>query len=74
MPIARISGHGLAVITFVVALLWGFVIGERRMERRATVERARVMREIERFQREQQVEPVSLPSRFRVRPVRPTAG
>ena len=74
MPIARITGQGLAAIAFAVALLWVCVIGEQRMEARAFVERARVLRDIERLQRQQRLEPVSLPSPFRARPARVSAG
>lgn len=62
MSIARITGPGLAAISISVALLWGSVIGERVMMRRALTERAEVMREIQRLQRRQRSEPASLPS------------
>ena len=62
MPIARITGPGLAAIAIAVALLWGCVIGERVMVRRALAERARILRDIQLLQRRQRAEPVSLPS------------
>jgi hypothetical protein len=62
MAIAKITGPGLAAIGISVALLWGSVIGERVMVRRALAERAQVVREIERLQRRQRSEPASLPS------------
>ena len=74
MPIARITGSGLAAIGVSVALLWGCVIGERAMVRRALTERAQVMRDIERLQRRQRTEPVSLPSPRTPHRVRVTAG
>ena len=74
MPIAKITGQGLMAIAFAVALLWGCVIGERRIERRATVERVRVLRDIERLQREQRLVPVAAPLPLRPRPARVSAG
>ncbi|MBZ5617351.1 MAG: hypothetical protein LAQ69_01270 [Acidobacteriia bacterium] len=61
MPIAKITGQGLAAIGVLVALLWGCVIGERAMVRRALAERTQVMRGMEMLQRRRS-EPVSLPS------------
>lgn len=74
MPIAKISGLGLAAIGFSVGLLWGCVIGERVMVQRAFVERARVMQDVERLHRRQRQEPVSVPALHRPHPVRVTAG
>ena len=74
VPIAKITGQGLAVIGFSVALLWGCVIGERAMVRQAYTERARVLRDIERWQRRQQRQPVSVPVPQAPRPIRITAG
>jgi hypothetical protein len=51
MPIAKITGQGLAAIALSVALLWSCVIGERVMVRRASAERALVMRDLQRMQR-----------------------
>jgi hypothetical protein len=62
MSIAKITGPGLAAIAVSVALLWGSVIGERVMVRRALTERAQVLREIERLKHRQHSEPASLPS------------
>jgi hypothetical protein len=74
MAIAKITGPGLAAIGVSVALLWGSVIGERAMVRRAVTQRVQVLREIERLQRLQRSEPVSLPSPHTPHPVRVTAG
>ncbi len=63
MPIAKITGPGLAGIAISVALLWGCVIGERIMTNRACTERGRVMRDVERLRR-QQAEPVSAPRKW----------
>jgi hypothetical protein len=74
MAIAKITGPGLAAIGVSVALLWGSVIVERVMVRRAVTERAQVLREIERLQRRQRSEPASLPSPRTRHGIRITAG
>ena len=74
MPIAKITGPGLAAIAVSVALLWGCVIGQRVMVHRAYTERARVLRDVERLQRLLRPQPVSIPSPKSPRPVRVTAG
>lgn len=74
MPLVKITRQGLTAIGFAVALLWGCVIGERRIEERANVERVRVLRDIERLQRQQRVQPASSPSLLRPRPARVVAG
>jgi histidinol-phosphate/aromatic aminotransferase/cobyric acid decarboxylase-like protein len=50
MPIAKITGQGLSAIALSVALLWGFCAEERLLVRRASEERARVLRELKRLQ------------------------
>jgi len=72
MPIAKITGPGLAGIGISVALLWSCVLGEHMMVERAFTERARVIQEVERLRRHQ-AEPVSVPSLQRSR-VHVTAG
>ncbi len=61
MPIAKITGQGLAAIACSVALLWWFLLAERSMVREAFQERARVMREVQRLQKLQRPIPVSVP-------------
>ncbi len=61
MPIAKITGQGLAAIGFSVALLWGCVLGEQAMIRKAYQERSRVMLEVERLQHRRRPIPVSTP-------------
>jgi hypothetical protein len=68
MPIARITGQGLAAIALSVALLWACFIGERLMVRDANTQCAQVMRELrqmqrnaERGQRDRRAQPVSTP-------------
>jgi hypothetical protein len=73
MPIARITGQGLVAIGFSVALLWGCVVGERVMVRRAYAERMQVMRDVQLLQRHIRPEPVSVPT-FKVHHPRPVAG
>jgi len=73
MPIARITGQGLAAIACAVALLWGSFIGERIMVQRAAAARVTVMRDLERMQRTRRSQPVSVPV-HKPRPVRVTAG
>ncbi len=74
MPIAKITGQGLAAMGFSVALLWGCVIGERALERQAWSERTQVLRDIRRWQRLRQQEPVSAPIPASPRKLSVTAG
>ena len=73
MPIATITGQGLAAIACAVALLWGSFLGERIIVQRAAAERIVVMRNLLRMQRTRRSEPVSAPVHM-PRPVRVTAG
>ena len=62
MPIAKITGQGLAAIALSVALLWACFIGERLMVKEATACRAQVMRDLHRLQQQRRgTEPVSAP-------------
>ena len=60
MPIARITGQGLAAIAFSVALLWACFIGERVMVHQALAQRTQLMRELHQMQRESQHHPAGL--------------
>ena len=62
MPIAKITGQGLAAIACSVALLWGCIIGENLERRSAYQERDRVVREVRLLQRQPRSVPVSDPS------------
>ena len=73
MPIARITGQGLAVIALCVAALWAIVIAQRVASNKAATERARVMQEIRSLKR-RQPERVSTPAPFRRIPQRLMAG
>ena len=46
MPIAKITGQGLAAMALSVALLWACFITERLTMQRASVEQARILLEI----------------------------
>ncbi len=64
MPIAKITGQGLAAIGGSVALLWVCVIGEQVQRRDALHERERVVREVRLLQHPHRSVPVSTPSPF----------
>ena len=74
MPIAKITGQGLIAIALSVAFLWTCLIGERVVSKRAHLERARLMQEIEVFQQRQRIQPVSAPARINPIRIRMTAG
>jgi hypothetical protein len=73
MPIAKITGPGLAAIGISVAMLWGCVISEGMMVDRAFTERARVMHDVQLLQRGRSPEQVSSPLQKPHR-LRTTAG
>jgi hypothetical protein len=75
MAIARLSGAGLTTIALAVALLWGCLITERMIVRRANAEMSRTLRDV-RLMRFRRVitHPVSVPARRVPRPVRPALG
>jgi hypothetical protein len=74
MPIAKITGQGLAAIALSVALLWGVFVGERLTVRQAQAQQARVMRELQQLQRYHRTEPVSAPTPRLPGPERITVG
>jgi hypothetical protein len=63
VPIVKITGQGIAAIALSVALLWACWIVTTITMHRSLVERARVLHDLERLQRKQQPQPVSLPRR-----------
>ena len=76
MPIVSITRQGLAAIALAVALLWGSLVGERIVVRRAVAERTQLMLDIRQMQRgrnRQQPERVSTPVPI-PHPVRITVG
>jgi hypothetical protein len=74
MPIARITGQGLAAIALCVALLWACFIGERLMVQHALAQRAQLMRELHQMRRDHRAEPVSAPARRSPHPTPVTVG
>jgi hypothetical protein len=74
MPIARITGQGLAAISLSVALLWACFIGERLVVRQTLARRSQVMRELHQMQRDHRTEPVSAPVPRGPHPTRVTVG
>jgi len=74
MPIARITGQGLIAIAFSVALLWGSVLGERALMRRALAERTQVMRMVQSPHPRLRPEPVCDPTPSPSHSLRLTAG
>jgi hypothetical protein len=73
MALGKISGHGLAAIALSVSLLWACWIATQVTIHRATVTRARVLRDIHRMQQRRQPAPASLPFQI-VRPLANVAG
>ena len=63
MPIAKITGQGLAAIALSVALLWACLIGERLLVSQTLAQRAQLMRELHQMQRDRGTQPVSTPVR-----------
>lgn len=61
MPIARITGQGLAAIALAVALLWACLLVERLMMKQSFAQRAQVMRELRRLQLQHSTQPASTP-------------
>lgn len=74
MAIAKITGPGLTAIAASVVILWGCVVFEHAMVRRAVTDRIRIVREIQQLQQHHQPEPVSLPGMRGSRIPRVTAG
>ena len=76
MPIAKITGQGLAAIACSVALLWGCIVSEKVTVRQAHREYARVMRDLQQMQRDRRMQPVSAPTPAPQdsRPARVTVG
>jgi len=50
MPIAKITGQGLAAIAVSVVLLWACLIGEQLILNRSYARRAQVMQDLRRMQ------------------------
>ena len=75
MPIAKITGQGLAAIALSVALLWACFIAERVTVRNARVQQAQVMRDLQQLQRQRRgTEPAFSPLPRVPRPERVYVG
>jgi len=74
MPIAKITGQGLAAIALSVCVLWSCVLVEQFRHRSAVSERARVVREVRQMQRQHRSDPASAPSPFTRKRLHITAG
>jgi len=61
MPIAKITGQGLAAMALSVALLWTCLVSERVILNRSYAERAQVMRELRQLQMTHRTVPASTP-------------
>jgi len=61
MPVAKITGHGLASIAILVALLWSCVIGERVFFGRANADLLQTVRAMRELRLKNRREPVASP-------------
>lgn len=61
MPIAKITGQGLAAIALSVALLWACFVGERLILNRTYAQRAQVIRQLRQMQNDHRAQPASTP-------------
>jgi hypothetical protein len=62
MPIAKITGQGLAAIALSVALLWGCLISEQVMLNHSYERRAEVMRQLRQLKLLNRTQPASTPA------------
>lgn len=74
MAIAKITRQGLAVIASLVVLLWGCVIGEQVVIRRANQVAYRALRDMEMLRMKRKPQPVSVPAPRIPHPARPALG
>ncbi|HUK19576.1 MAG TPA: hypothetical protein VLW65_24310 [Bryobacteraceae bacterium] len=74
MPVVKITGQGLSAIALSVALLWGLLIGERSVARRANAGRAQALEELHRLRRRVAPQPVSVPMPHLTPGARPALG
>lgn len=70
MAMTRITGHGLATIGILVAILWGCLFAERSIIRKAQVQQYRALRDIRTMQLRKGLQPASTP----VKPIAPSRG
>ena len=74
MTVGKITFQGLAGMAVAVALLWGCLISERLIVRRATNEQSGALRETHRLRQRLQSQPASTPIPPFRRPARVTVG
>lgn len=72
MAVAKITGEGLSAIAVLVVLLWGCLVGEHLIVRRANLEVRRVLHQVRLLRMKRQVVPVSAPRHML--PPRPSLG
>jgi hypothetical protein len=66
--VAKITGQGLSAIAILVALLWGCLVGEQVIVRRANQEARQALRQVRLLRMKQQLEPASAPRFLAPRP------
>ena len=74
MAIVQISGHGLKAIAVAVLLLWGCIIAEKLMLRKANIEVRSALRDLKSMRIRKGSQRVSVPAPKVNRPTRPTLG
>lgn len=74
MAIAKITRQGLAVIATLVVLLWGCVIGEQVLIRKANQEAYQTLRDLQLLRMRLKPQPVSAPAPRIPHPERPFLG
>ena len=72
MVLAKITGAGLTSIAVLVTILWGCILGEHLILRRANREYSQAMTQIRLLRSKKRAEPASLPAPRRH--VRPAVG
>jgi hypothetical protein len=61
VQVSKITGQGLSAIALSVALLWFFVIAERRLTLRTVLRQAQVIEQIRQLRRHVQPQPAGNP-------------
>ena len=74
MPVVKITGQGLSAIALSVALLWGFLLAETLVIRRAARERTQAIEQIRRLRRPLDRHPVIMPKPQTDLPAKPALG
>ncbi len=74
MAIAKITKQGLAVIASLVVLLWGCVVGEQLLVRRANEEAYRTRRDLQLMRMRLKPQPASTPAPRVMHRPRPVLG